>query len=66
MAVNFEGFPRLVDRAALRPGRWFVAAEGVRPIICFSTDEGGEDDERLMLTFSCTRPETIDFATSPL
>ncbi|MFI4976410.1 MAG: hypothetical protein ACHP84_17890 [Caulobacterales bacterium] len=66
MPVTFEGFPRLIDRAALRPGRWFVAAEGVRPLVCFSTDEGGEGDERLVLTFGSTRPEAIDFAIAPL
>jgi len=66
MPVFFEGFPRVVERAALKPGRWFVAAEGARPLICFSTDEGGEADERLMLTFGTTRPETLDFAATPL
>jgi len=65
MAVSFEGFPRLVDRAAMRPGRWFVAGEGARPLICFSTDEG-EDDDRLVLTFGSTRPETLDFAATNL
>lgn len=65
MPVYFEGFPRIVERAALKPGRWFVAAEGARPLICFSTDEG-EDDERLILTFGTTRPEALDFAPAPL
>ena len=66
MPVYFEGFPRVVERASLKPGRWFVAAEGARPLICFSTEEGGEADERLILTFGTTRPETLDFATAPL
>jgi len=66
MAVSFEGFPRIVDREALRPGRWFVAAESVRPLICFSTELGGEDGERLVLTFGTTRPEALDFAPAPL
>ncbi|HEY1751972.1 MAG TPA: hypothetical protein VGG29_11955 [Caulobacteraceae bacterium] len=65
MPVTFEGFPRIVERAALKPGRWFVAAEGARPLICFSTDEG-EGEERLVLTFGTTRPETLDFAPAPL
>jgi hypothetical protein len=65
MPVTFEGFPRIVERAALKPGRWFVAAEGLRPLICFSTDEG-EGDERLILTFGTTRPETLDFAPAAL
>ena len=66
MPVYFEGFPRVVERAALKPGRWFVAAEGARPLICFSTEEGGEGDERLVLTFGTTRPEALDFAPAPL
>ena len=66
MVVSFEGFPRIVDREALRPGRWFVAADAARPLICFSTDEGGEGPERLVLTFGNTRPEAIDFAPAPL
>jgi hypothetical protein len=66
MPVTFEGFPRLVERETLKPGRWFVAAaEGVRPLICFSTDEG-EAGERLILTFGTTRPETLDFAPAAL
>jgi hypothetical protein len=66
MPVVFEGFPRVVERAALKPGRWFVAAEGSRPLICFSTDEGGEGDDRLILTFGTTRPEALDFVPAPL
>jgi hypothetical protein len=65
MPVFFEGFPRIVDREALKPGRWFVAAEGARPLICFSTDEG-EGGERIVLTFGTTRPETLDCAPALL
>jgi hypothetical protein len=65
MPVIFEGFPRIVDREALKPGRWFVAAEGARPLICFSTDEG-EGGERIILTFGSTRPETLDCAPALL
>jgi hypothetical protein len=66
MPVYFEGFPRVVERDAIKPGRWFVAAEGARPLVCFSTEEGGEAGERLILTFGSTRPETLDFATTTL
>jgi hypothetical protein len=66
MPVHFEGFPRIIEREAMKPGRWFVAAEGARPLICFSTDEGGEAGERLVLTFGTTRPETLDFAPASL
>ena len=65
MPVSFEGFPRVIDRKVLRPARWFVASEGVRPLICFSTDEG-EDEDLLILTFSNTRPEAVDFAPTLL
>ena len=65
MPVYFEGFPRVVDREALKPGRWFVAAEGARPLICFSTDEG-EGADRVILTFGSTRPETLDCAPTLL
>jgi hypothetical protein len=65
VTVAFEGFARIVDRAALRPGRWFVAGDGARALICFSTEEG-EDDERLILTFGVARPEVLDFAPTPL
>ena len=66
MPVYFEGFPRVVERDAIKPGRWFVAAEGARPLVCFSTEEGGDAGERLILTFGSTRPETLDFATTTL
>jgi hypothetical protein len=66
MPVIFEGFPRIVEREKLKPGRWFVAAEGVGPLVCFSTDEGGEGPERVILTFGTTRPETLDFAPALL
>jgi hypothetical protein len=65
MPVTFEGFPRLVERDALKPGRWFVAAEGARPLICFSTEEGDGGD-RIILTFGTTRPEVLNFAPAPL
>ena len=66
MPVYFEGFPRIVERDSLKPGRWFVAAEGSRALICFSTEDGGEAGERLILTFGTTRPETLDFAPTTL
>ena len=65
MPIAFEGFPRIVERDTLKPGRWFVVAEGARPLVCFSTDEG-EGHERLILTFGNTRPEMLDFAPARL
>ncbi len=65
MVVTFEGFPRTLERSALRPGRWFVAADGLRPILCFATDVPDTDDT-LALTFGAPRVELIDFAHIPL
>ena len=65
MTVTFEGFPRTLERAALRPGRWFVAAEGLRPILCFAT-EVTEGDDTLVLTFGAPHVETVEFASVPL
>lgn len=63
MAVSFEGFPRILERKALRAGRWFVVAEGVRPVLCFATSiEDGAD--RLVLTFRTTGVEVIEFGPS--
>ncbi|HWA62490.1 MAG TPA: hypothetical protein VG939_14000 [Caulobacteraceae bacterium] len=63
--IVFEGFPRVLERADLRPGRWFVAAEDGRPVLCLVTDvEEGED--LVTLTFSNSRVEQIDFAPIPL
>jgi len=63
MAVSFEGFPRVLERKALRAGRWFVAAEGVRPVLCLAT-EIEENNDRLVLTFRSTGVEVIEFAPS--
>lgn len=58
MGVMFEGFPRTLERTALRPGRWFVAAEGLRPVLCLATDMEFKEDI-LALTFDATQVETI-------
>lgn len=63
--IAFEGFPRSLERADLRPGRWFVATEDMRPVLCLVTNvEEGED--LVVLTFSSSRVEQIDFAPIPL
>jgi hypothetical protein len=64
-SIAFEGFPRILDRADLRPGRWFVAAEEIRAVLCFVTDAQDGDDP-IALTFSTARVEQIDFAAIPL
>lgn len=59
MGVSFEGFPRTLQRSALRPGRWFVAADGARPILCLATEveDGGG---RLAVAFTLPAAEQIE------
>jgi hypothetical protein len=61
MAVRFEGFARVVDRSALRPGRWIGAAIGHTAALCFATAIG-EGAARVLLTFRPSRVEEIQFA----
>jgi hypothetical protein len=65
MPVSFEGFPRTLQRSALRPGRWFVAADGARPILCLAT-EVGDAGERLALVFTVPSPEHIEVVPVPI
>ncbi|MGA0603770.1 hypothetical protein ACO2Q3_23890 [Caulobacter sp. KR2-114] len=64
-SIAFQGFPRILDRADLRAGRWFVAAEDIRPVLCFVT-EAVEGDDPIALTFSTARVEQVDFAAIAL
>jgi hypothetical protein len=65
MPVSFEGFPRTLQRSALRPGRWFVAADGQRALLCFATDVT-DADERLALVFQVAGVEKVDVVTVPI
>lgn len=65
MPVSFEGFPRTLQRSALRPGRWFVAADGARPILCLAT-EVEDAGERLALVFTVPSPEHIEVVPVPI
>ena len=65
MTVSFEGFPRTLERSALRPGRWFVAAAGQRALLCLATDVV-EGDDLTVLTFSPTGVEMLDFTPTTL
>lgn len=65
MPVSFEGFPRTLQRNALRAGRWFVAADGLRPLLCFAT-EVLDAGERLAVAFAMAGVEKIDVATIPI
>lgn len=64
-SIAFEGFPRILERGDLRAGRWFVAAEEMRPVLCFVT-EALDGEDPIALTFSTARVEQIDFAAIPL
>lgn len=65
MAVSFEGFPRTLQRSALRPGRWFVAADGNRPLLCLATN--AEDvGERLAVVFTLPMAEQVEVVPVPL
>ena len=65
MAVSFEGFPRTLQRSALRPGRWFVAAEGARPLLCLATEV--EDlGERLAVVFNLAVADHVEVAPVPI
>lgn len=65
MSVSFEGFPRTLQRAALRAGRWFVAADGLQTLLCFATDVI-DADERLAVVFGSSGPEKIEVVTVPI
>ncbi len=61
MTVSFEGFPRILERTALRPGRWFVAADGARPLLCLVTALESRGDP-VTLAFAATGVEVVDIA----
>lgn len=65
MPVSFEGFPRTLQRAALRAGRWFVAADGHRALLCLATD-AVDADERLAVVFTMTGVEKLDVVAVPI
>lgn len=65
MTVSFEGFPRTLERSALRPGRWFVAGEGLKALVCLATDvEDGPDF--VALAFSPTGVEQLELTVTTL
>jgi hypothetical protein len=61
MALLFEGFPHLLDPAALKPGRWFATSYRYEPRVCVMT-EVSEDSSPIVLAFSQNRPECVDFS----
>jgi hypothetical protein len=65
MPVRFEGFPRLLERGALRAGRWFVVAGPRNAAVCFATDIGA-GAARTILTFRPAKLDGLDFLPLPL
>ena len=62
MAVAFEGFPRLLARTVLRPGRWFASQSGYTPMLGFMTSVG-EGENALILGFRAGKLDRLEFAT---
>lgn len=65
MTVRFEGFAKVIDRGAVRPGRWIASSIGQAPALCFATGVGSGAG-RTMLTFRAARVEEINFAPMTL
>jgi hypothetical protein len=60
MSILFEGFPRILDRSALKPGRWFMAASNKGPLLCLCTDAEIEQGE-IVLTFRTGHMDQLEF-----
>lgn len=65
MAVSFEGFPRTLQRPALRPGRWFVAADGRRALLCLATD-AIDTGEQQAVVFAAADVERMQVVAAPM
>ena len=65
MPVVFEGFPRVLERRALKPGRWFMTASGAGPTLCLAT-EININGKCLVLTFGLGKLDSIEFRTTRL
>ena len=65
MSVLFEGFPRILDRSAIKPGRWFMAASNKGPLLCFMTDAEVEAGA-VVLTFRTGRIDQLEFTPALL
>src|SRR5690349_2818927 len=61
MPILFEGFPRILDRSALKPGRWFLAASTRGPLLCLATDAVVEQGE-VIVTFRTGNMDSLEFA----
>jgi hypothetical protein len=65
MPVSFEGFPRLLEPRALKPGRWFMATSAQGPVLCLMTDVE-IDEKAVVLTFGLGKVDAIDVRPATL
>jgi hypothetical protein len=65
MSVLFIGFPRVLTRLALRPGRWFQATSGKSPLLGLVTDVG-EGEDALVVAFQPARMDQVEFSSPRL
>jgi len=65
MSVYFEGFPRILDPRALKPGRWFMAPSPLGPIVCLLTEVVVED-KPVVLTFGLGKIDSLEVRSTRL
>ncbi len=65
MSVSFEGFPRVLDPRALKPGRWFMSPTAQGPAVCLLT-EVLVDDRALVLTFGLGKLDALEIRSARL
>jgi hypothetical protein len=62
MTTTFLGFPRLIDRRGLKPGRWFLCGDKGAVALCMLTAIGGDLDA-LVIALSLGRADALEFRT---
>jgi hypothetical protein len=60
MALLFEGFPRKLAPASLKPGRWFATSHKYEAKVCVMTD-ASDGDNPIVLAFGQYRAQHLDF-----
>lgn len=60
MALVFEGFPRLLEPSALKPGRWFATSYKLETRVCVMTD-AAEDGVPIVLAFGQHKAQHVEF-----
>ncbi len=65
MSISFEGFPRILDPRALKPGRWFMAPSALGPVVCLLT-EIIVDEKAVVLTFGLGKVDALEVRSTRL